>query len=218
MKRVFFLSMLSLAVFSGCSKDKPLKVVDDVCALMDDEAFVSYCLSSFDTDKDGILSMQEASVVERILVEGKGITSLKGLPYFFNLKLLECSQNNLSELDISRNTKLISLYCSLNALKSLDLSQNTKLQNLWCADNEIASLNVSRNTDLLSLQCRGNRITDLDISMLAWLQRYSGGMGSLFGFQKDGATISVTDLKANWGGNAPADEDAESGNVRWILK
>lgn len=218
MKRLFFLSILSLAVFSGCSKDKPLEVVDDVCALMDDDAFVSYCLSSFDTDKDGILSMQEASVVERIFVEKKGISSLKGLPYFFNLKNLDCSQNNLSVLDISRNTRLVTLNCSLNALKSLDLSQNTKLQNLWCADNEFASLDVSHNTDLLYLQCRGNRITDLDISMLAWMKRLSGGMGSLLGFQKDGATISVTDLKANWGGNAPVEEDAESGNVRWILK
>ena len=210
MKRAVYFSFLSLAVLTACSKDS-LKEVDDVCTRMDDSTFAAYCRSNFDTDKDGKVSMQEASVVESIDLKEKGVSSLRGLEYFFNLKFLDCSQNNLSTLDISGNTSLISLDCSLNHLASLDLSKNTKLQRLLSADNEIASLDVSHNTNLTYLQCRSNRISTLDISTLYWLEWLGVGMEYQFGFQKVG-TITITDRKDRW---ATLPQDMEEEGIRW---
>lgn len=213
MKRFVFFSVLSLAVFASCSKDQPFKAVEDVCTKMDDNTFASYCRTEFDTDKDGKLSMQEASVVEVINVKGKGITSLKGLEYFINLKTLDCSENEISSLDISGNTSLTSLYCNQNKIKALDLSKNIRLQRLISYDNDIVSLDVSNNKNLVSISCRGNRLSSLDISMLHWLDR------SLYvialGLQKDGTTITITDLKENWG---ILPSDVEETGIKWNWK
>lgn len=210
MKHAILFFFLSFAVLTACSKDS-LKEVDDVCTQMDDNTFMTYCRNNFDTDKDGKVSMQEASVVETIDLKGKGVSSLKGLAYFFNVKNLDCSQNELSTLDVSGNTKLIWLDCSLNHLSSLDLSKNVDLQRFLSSDNEIASLDVSHNTKLRYLQCRSNRISAIDISMLPWLEALAIFPEYQFGFQKVG-TITITDRKDRW---ATLPQDVEEGDIHW---
>ena len=222
MKPLVFLSLLSLAVFAGCSKDKPLKDVDDVCAQMDDSVFAEYCHSNFDTDQDGKVSMLEASRVESISLKGKGVSSLNGLAYFINLSYLDCGQNNLSVLNISGNKSLTWLDCSLNALKTLDLSQNPDLLRLLANDNELETLNLSANTKLTSLGCRENRLSSLDISALPWLDRSTFILLYSVGFQKDDKVISITDQKDNWGKNAPSteamNEALKEGKIQWNWK
>ena len=221
MKPLVFLSLLSLVVFAGCSKDKPLKDVDDVCIQMDDSVFAAYCHSNFDTDQDGKVSMLEASWVENIVLKGKSVSSLKGLAYFINLKSLDCSQNNLSTLDISGNKSLTWLDCSLNALKTLDLSQNPDLLQLLANENELESLNLSANTKLTSLSCRKNRLSSLDISALPWVERSTFSLTYSFGFQKDDKAITITDQKDNWV-NAPSaetlNEALKEGKILWTWK
>ena len=133
MKPLVFLSLLSLAVFAGCSKDKPLKDVDDVCTQMGDNTFAAYCRSNFDTDKDGKVSMLEASWVENIVLRGKGVSSLKGLAYFINLKTL----------DLSQNPDLLRLLANDNELETLNLSGNTNLVGFSCRENHLSSLDIS---------------------------------------------------------------------------
>ena len=43
------------------------------------------------------------------------------------LRILDCSENQLTSLDVSYNTALSSLKCSVNAITSLDLSNNPLL-------------------------------------------------------------------------------------------
>lgn len=212
MKRLIVFSMLSLAVFASCSKDNSLKIVEDVCDRMKDDAFASYCRSEFDTDKDGKVSMKEASLAEVIDIKEKGISSLKGLNYFINLKTLDCSQNDLSTLDISGNPSLNRLYCSKNRLKSLNLSKNTRLVYLSVSDNDIVSLDLSNNRKLAWLSCSGNRLSSLDISMLHWLSRTD--YIYLFGSQKEG-TITITDSKKNWN---ILPSDVEEAGIKWNWK
>lgn len=213
MKRLSFLSVLFLAVFAGCTKDDgSIKIVEDVCTQMDDNTFASYCRSEFDTDKDGKVSMQEASLVEYITIKEKGLSSLKGLQYFFNLKILDCSQNDLSSLDISGNVSLTNLNCSNNRLTALDPSKNIQLQSLSVSNNDITSLDVSNNRRLVYFSCGENRLSTLDISMLQWLQSLSYAYS--FGYQKDG-TITITDTKKHWG--VPPSDDEEAG-IKWNWK
>ena len=75
-----------------------------------------------DNDQDEWLSSPELNDVSNIRVPQKGIASLKGIEKFPNLTTLICSENQLTELDVSQNKKLVYLECSENQLTSLDLS------------------------------------------------------------------------------------------------
>jgi len=78
---------------------------------------------------------------------------------------LDCSNNQLTALDVSKNTELTNLYCDMNQLTTLDVSKNTKLTWLNCDDNQLTTLDVSKNTELAeALNCEINRLTSLDVS------------------------------------------------------
>jgi len=79
------------------------------------------------------------------------------------LRILGCPNNKLTNLDVSRNTKLTHLFCSGNQLKSLDVSKNTKLTVLDCRSNQLSVLDVSKNTDLDYLNCGINQLSNLNI-------------------------------------------------------
>jgi hypothetical protein len=50
------------------------------------------------------------------------------------------------------------LFCYYNQLTSLDVSKNTALLDLQCYDNKLTSLDVSKNTALTCLGCNNNQI------------------------------------------------------------
>jgi len=81
-----------------------------------------------------------------------------------NIMGLNCSDNQLTSLDVSRNTKLTGLYCFNNQLTSLDVSKNTLLFHLGCGGNQLTSLDLTNNALLNSLQCGYNQLTSLDVS------------------------------------------------------
>ena len=130
-----------------------------------DETFRTY-VEKFDTNPNnkGRLTEAEAEAVTEIAVSMKGITSLKGIEYFTALTGLWCSNNQLTSLDVSKNTKLTELWCTKNQLTSLDVSGCTALTKLHCSDNQLTSLDVSGCTALTSLDCWSNQLTSLDVS------------------------------------------------------
>ena len=94
---------------------------------------------------------------------------------------LDCSGNQLTSLDVSKNTELERLNCGTaislgppggNQLTSLDVSHNTALERLDISLNQLTSLDVSHNTALIRLRCFSNQLTSLDVSKnsaLEWL-------------------------------------------------
>ena len=118
----------------------------------------------YDTNKDSSLSDTEIAAVEEIDCYDKGISNLKGIEYFTALRSLSCGRNQLTALDVSKNTALTYLHCSYNQLTSLDVSKNTALTKLYCYYNQLTSLDVSKNTALTYLDCWGNSLTKLDVS------------------------------------------------------
>ena len=71
-------------------------------------------------------------------VSNKNISDITGLGYFTGLTDLDCSQNRLTELDISKNTALTWLDCSDNELTELDVKNNTGLKHLNGSYNQMA--------------------------------------------------------------------------------
>ena len=110
------------------------------------------------------ITFEDVDNTKELDVSQKDIASLTGIQYFTALEVLNCSQNKLTSLDVSKNTALNDLNCSYNLLTSLDVSKNTALNGLDCFDNKITSLDVSKNTALNYLNCTYNLLTSLDLS------------------------------------------------------
>ena len=127
-----------------------------------DEAFREY-LKEFDTNGDEILAPAERYAVTEIHASDKNISNLYGIQFFPNLKMLYCYNNQLTKLDVSKNTALVYLDCSQNQLTELDVRQNAALWGLFCEGNQLSSLDVSNNTALDRLDCHLNNLTSLDL-------------------------------------------------------
>ena len=137
-----------------------------------DEAFAK------ELQKQGIIAdadnitpedMEKIAAITSLDVSGTedapgALTSLQGIEYFESLTELECRYNQLTSLDVSRNTALMELECQYNQLPELDVSANTKLWLLICSSNSMETLNVGANTALTYLYCNYNELTTLDVS------------------------------------------------------
>jgi len=97
-------------------------------------------------------------------VSNSNISDLTGIEDFTALAYLDCSNNQLTSLDVSSNTVLTELKCVTNQLTILDVSQNTALTSLNCGNNQLTSIDVSGATALIDLYCGANQLTSLDVS------------------------------------------------------
>ena len=129
-----------------------------------DDNFIAYVELGCDKDHDGTLSQDELNRVTELYVDHANIKDLTGIELFPNLDKLDCKYNNLTRLDVSKNTKLTKLYCESNQLTGLDLSKSTALTVLDCALNQLTGLDLSKNTALTVLYCESNYLTSLDLS------------------------------------------------------
>lgn len=161
-----------------------------------DPNFKAYVLGNFDTDKDGIISAEEASKVIQIGVSRKEIKNLKGIEIFTRLQGLDCDNNQLTDLDLSKNTGLQVLSCDNNRLTELDLSKNTGLETLVCNENQLTALDLSKNTGLQALNCNRNQLTALNLSKNTGLKMLSCGNNRLTALD-----ITATQLLILWCGD-----------------
>ncbi len=102
--------------------------------------------------------------LDDINVQKKRIKSLQGIQYFTNLKDLNCVNNELKELDLSKNKILETLNCSFNLITKLDLRKNGNLNTLKCANNKLEELNMEKNEKLITLNCNNNLIREINLS------------------------------------------------------
>ena len=130
------------------------------------------------------------------------------------LVTLSCFWNQLSSLDVSKNTSLRHLNCSTNPLSSLNVSKNTALQNLNCSGNQLSSLDVSKNTSLRYLYCSGNQLSSLDVSKNTALQYLycSGNPLSSLDVSKN---TSLLELYCS--GNQLTSLDVSNNSKLWML-
>ena len=147
---------------SGSSEEKKGIKIDE--NTFPDENFRAYINKKIDKNFDGYLSKTEIERTTSINCAGQSISSLKGIEYFVDIQKLNCDNNKLTQLDLSKNTKLESLDCAVNKLTKLNVSQNVQLGDLGCGFNELTRLDVSKNTRLEILVCYCNKLTQLDIS------------------------------------------------------
>ena len=150
-----------------------------------DDIFRAYVSNNFDTNNDGVLSDSEIAGIIYINVPEMGIRSLKGIEYFTQLRGIDCTRNNISEIDLSRNLLLEWLGAENNSLTALNVTNNPELtgldlnnlidENNYNADgshgfstlysqNKLTALDVTKNPKLEQLFIDGSNITSIDLS------------------------------------------------------
>ena len=159
MKQTILLSLIALFTATVAWADVDINEEN-----FPDGNFRSFLLEQ-EYGSDGVLTDAEIAGVTSIDVTGKDIQSLKGIEFFTALKKLECGENQLTALDVSKNIALEELDCITNQLTALDVSQNTALTSLGCSDNQLTELDVSKLTALTFLSCSNNQLTALDVSL-----------------------------------------------------
>ena len=135
------------------------------------------------------------------------------------LELLDCSDNQLGQLDISglksakyiyfMNNKITNLIvgelplleelnASFNGLNSINLTKLPALKALSVDNNSISNLVVDRNTKVEALYCKKNKIQNLDVTMLSNLKELSASHNRLSTIDLSKNTeLEELDLKDN---------------------
>ena len=158
-----------------------------------DAKFRSFVKENLDKNKDDILDAMEIAAVKMIEANNMGIKSLEGVGFFTALETLKCWDNELTGLDLSKNTALKDLQCSNSKLQSLDLSQNPNLTKLYCGENPLTTLDLSKNAKLKVLNCSGfanrrTKLTELDLSQNTALESLDCSINELKQLNVSGCT------------------------------
>lgn len=173
MKKLYLLMLCSIMIV-GCKKKSSVITIYETkqsqpSLLLNEENFpdVNFrgAICRFLPIAEGDTIPEELfSKVEELQLSGLGINSLKGIEYFTALKQMDCSENQLRDIDVSKNTVLRELECGHNQLSSIDISNNNMLYGLGCSNNQLTSIDVSKSANLEILLCNGNKIERLDVS------------------------------------------------------
>lgn len=132
-----------------------------------DKRFEAFCVERFDLNGDARISRYEAQRVREIVCPDEGIASLSDLREFVNLERLDCSRNELTELDLTACSRLMHLDCHENALVWLDVEDLRALVWLDCSQNALTEMDLTSNSSLATLDARGNALRTLDLSTCA---------------------------------------------------
>ncbi|MDR1223700.1 MAG: hypothetical protein LBL07_12615 [Tannerella sp.] len=164
----FLMILLTVLAIAGCNKNE---VEPEIPAIpqedFPDEEFYNFLLENFDTDKDGIISLEEANNVKQIDASRHYFKSPEGFEHFPNLEKLNLNNvncDNFFDLDLSKNTSLTELDATGTKIKTLNVNNNPLLRVLRIGDSSIETLDVSKNTSVEILDISYNNIESIDLN------------------------------------------------------
>lgn len=134
-----------------------------------------YCPSLTSLNLNNLANLKNLSYLGNLptidLSDAINLLSLNCVGNNFNISLP--SQNLLTSLDLTNQTKLISLNLTGNNIASLDLSNCPNLEILNIADNGIVSLNINNVEYVRQFFCEDNLLTSLDVSEMFNLKNFN---------------------------------------------
>lgn len=162
--------------------------------------------TKIDLNGDGEIQESEASQIKYLYISKSNISSLEGIKYFSNLEDLDCSQNQLTTLDVSYMYRLTSLSLSYNQLTSMNLKGLAFLNYLDCKNNLFTDLDLPELRNLTSLSFISNKVKSMDFSTLTTLTSLHCGdnpmksldlkkLTNLYYLSCDGIGLTDLDLK-----------------------
>jgi len=157
-----------------------------------DKKFKEYLVSNFDKDGDAEISLNEALTIKSVDCKNRGLVSLAGIEFFENLTHIDCSYNDIKEINLNQNTNLTyvncvqnihltnliinncpllkTIYCGNTRLSKLDVSNNNLLEILSCRFTPLDELNIINNPKLIRLNVRSCELYDIDLSCNEFLE------------------------------------------------
>jgi Leucine-rich repeat (LRR) protein len=117
---------------------------------------------AIDSNNNSQIEVSEALAIGNLNIQEAGINNINEISNFTNLIGLNCSNNNLQNLNISSNSQLTNLNCSNNAIQFLNLSNATLLEVLDCSFNSITTINLNSCASLIQLNCSNNNLTAIN--------------------------------------------------------
>ena len=162
-----------------------------------DKTFLEYIRTTFDNGDNGpdgkpngILDPDEWKFVTAIDVSGMEITSLKGISNFRNLKKLNCSDNQLTSLNLSRNTKLTqeNLKCTGNKYPiTIDETERT-----FDLSTLPAEFDVTKTSEWVGGTVEGNTLkVNPGATQVTYTYDCGNGLTSVFSLQ----VLTITRIK-----------------------
>ena len=91
---------------------------NEMCIFFQDSTFCNFIFDAVDADKNGSLSLEEVKSFsdKGMDCNNRGITSLAGIELFEELPTIKCSNNSLTEIDLSYNIFVSQLECYGNQI------------------------------------------------------------------------------------------------------
>jgi uncharacterized repeat protein (TIGR01451 family) len=151
-------------------------LVSSICV---DTDFNGFADADADLNDDGQIQVSEAEKVKGLFINQRDISNLEGIGNFKNLTLLQCLDNNLTQLTLSNLQLLGELYCNNNQLTSLALSDLPALFSLSIENNQLTQLTLSKLPSLSLLYCARNLLTKLDLSNLPSLKELNFSLNEI---------------------------------------
>ena len=119
----------------------------------EDDAFKACVLASGEENAEDVIEL---------VCRKQKIKSAAGIEHLVNLKMLDLTRNELSELDLSKNTLLEELFVGNNELTRLDISGCGLLTYLEVFINQLETLDLSNNPLLETICANKNELEALD--------------------------------------------------------
>lgn len=129
-----------------------------------DGKFLEYCVNHFDSNQDGLITTNELSQITSLNISGLGIRNIEGISFFTSLEELDCSSNDIDNLDLTQNIELKILSCSNNQISQINITNCKKINYIDCSRNKLTSLYIQNNSELKTIICSDNKFTSLDLS------------------------------------------------------
>lgn len=119
-----------------------------------------------DANDDGEIQYSEALQVSYLQLYNTNISSVIGIEYFTNLINLQCSYNNINDVDLLSLVNIQTINLSYNNLNQINTNTLINLTSLSCSNNNITSVDLTNNSNLLNINFDSNNLQTLDISNL----------------------------------------------------
>ncbi|MFP9115342.1 T9SS type A sorting domain-containing protein [Flavobacterium sp. RHBU_3] len=155
-----------------------------------------------DTNGDNQIQQSEAEEIRELHISNAMITSLAGIEGFSNLRVLDCSFNQLTVFDATVLTDLRELYCSYNSITALTLDGLQHLLVVDASSNYLTSVSCTGLEYLEAVDFSDNNITSLDFSECPQLYAFNCDYNQISYINiKNGSAQSNVYGENIWSGN-----------------
>ncbi len=119
---------------------------------------------NFDSELDGEVAKDRIDSIKGLFIDNEGITDLTGISEFNALETLSIRDNNLTTVDLRRNTNLLFIWAEGNVLEEINVTGLSSLEKLGLDRNVLEEVDVSTNSELQLLTLSENQLGGIDVS------------------------------------------------------